>query len=291
MPPHGLGRLGEVRRPHADQFEGLVDSGEHRLVGASLRRTARSTSSAQMFSLPSQIGWHTASRSNRVSPQSSQYPLPPTRSTVNPAASTPNRHRRTLAAGTRMRRNRSPSGRRAAEAHSKPRADIAPEYTGVVVTKKESVSMDLTVTNGGRQDEDIEVTIPSVPKGWKARIRTYSFGITGVHVASDKSKSLTLKLDPEAETEAGKYVFPVKAVTQDGKLSATTQITVLVKEGEKDKEAAGSQYHHLLPGPEGPDGRQVRVLPRGGKQDGQGGHLQPERPGPRELGDQFQAHL
>jgi uncharacterized membrane protein len=113
-----------------------------------------------------------------------------------------------------------------------PRAiSIAAEYTGIVVFVGEKVSLDLTVTNGGRQDEDIDVTIPSVPKGWKAKISTYSFGITGVHVASDKSKSLTLKLEPDSGMEAGKYVFPVKAVTHDGKMTATSQITVLVKEG------------------------------------------------------------
>ncbi|MBN1103409.1 MAG: hypothetical protein JXL84_08370 [Deltaproteobacteria bacterium] len=138
-----------------------------------------------------------------------------------------------------------------------PRAiSIAAEYTGVVVTVGEKVSLDLTVTNGGRQNEDIEVTIPSVPKGWKARISTYSFGITGVHVSSDKSKSLTLKLDPEAGTGAGKYVFPVKAVTQDGKLSATSQVTVHVKEGEKDKDSTGINITTSYPVLKGPtDGK------------------------------------
>jgi uncharacterized membrane protein len=134
-----------------------------------------------------------------------------------------------------------------------PRAiSIAAEYTGVVVPVGEKVSLDLTVTNGGRQDEDIEVTIPSVPKGWKAKISTYSFGITGVHVASDKSKSLTLKLDPESGTEAGKYVFPIKAVTQDGKLSATSQVTVHVKEGEKDKDSSGINITTSYPVLKGP---------------------------------------
>lgn len=138
-----------------------------------------------------------------------------------------------------------------------PRAiSIAAEYTGIVVFVGEKVSLDLTVTNGGQQDEDVEVAIPSVPKGWKAKISTYSFGITGVHVDSDKSKSLTLKLDPETGTEAGKYVFPVKAVTRDGKLTATSQITVEVKEGEKEKEAAGVNITTSYPVLQGPtDGK------------------------------------
>jgi uncharacterized membrane protein len=134
-----------------------------------------------------------------------------------------------------------------------PRAiSIAPEYTGVVVSQGEGVSIDLNVTNGGRQDEDIDITLPSVPKGWKARIRTYSFGVTGIHVASDKAKSLTLKADPEEGLGPGKYVFSLKAQTGDGKLTSTGQLTVLVKEGEKDKEPKGLNITTSYPVLKGP---------------------------------------
>lgn len=134
-----------------------------------------------------------------------------------------------------------------------PRAiSIAPEYTGVVVSQGEGVSIDLNVTNGGRQDEVIDITLPSVPKGWKARIRTYSFGVTGIHVASDKSKSLTLKADPEEGLGPGKYVFSLKAQTGDGKLTSTGQLTVVVKEGEKDKEPKGLNITTSYPVLKGP---------------------------------------
>jgi uncharacterized membrane protein len=134
-----------------------------------------------------------------------------------------------------------------------PRAiSVAPEYTGVVVPKGESVSVDLNVTNGGRQDENIEVSLPSVPKGWKARIKTYSFGVTGVHVPSDKSKSLTLKIDPEEGTGPGKYLFSVKAQTLDGKLSSSSQLSVIVKEGEKEKKSEGLNITTSYPVLKGP---------------------------------------
>lgn len=134
-----------------------------------------------------------------------------------------------------------------------PRAiSIAPEYTGVITTKGESVSIDLTVTNGGRQDEDIDVNIPSPPKGWNARIKTYSFGVTGVHVPSDKTKSLTLKLDPEEGGTPGKYVFPITAHTLDGKMSASSQLVVTVKEGEKEKEDKGVNITTSYPVLKGP---------------------------------------
>ena len=134
-----------------------------------------------------------------------------------------------------------------------PRAiSIAPEYTGVIITKGEGVSIDVNVINGGSQAEAIEVSLPSTPKGWKARIKTYTFGVTGVHVESDKSKSLTLKIDPEEGTGPGKYLFPIKAQTLDGKLSASSQISVTVKEGEKEKEEAGVVITTSYPVLQGP---------------------------------------
>jgi uncharacterized membrane protein len=134
-----------------------------------------------------------------------------------------------------------------------PRAiSVSPEYTGVVVTKGESVSVDLSVTNGGRQDENIEISVPSVPKGWKARIKTYSFGVTGVFVPSDKTKSLTLKIDPEEGTGPGNYLFPIKAQSADGILSSASQISVLVKEGEKEKRSEGLNITTSYPVLKGP---------------------------------------
>lgn len=57
---------------------------------------------------------------------------------------------------------------------------VVPEYPSVVVPEEEDVSIDMVVRNGGRQGEMIELTIPSVPKGWKAWFKTYSFKIGGL---------------------------------------------------------------------------------------------------------------
>jgi uncharacterized membrane protein len=138
-----------------------------------------------------------------------------------------------------------------------PRAiSVAPEYTGIVVSKGENVSVDLNVVNGGQKDESIEITLPEVPKGWNARIKTYSFGITGVFVPSDKSKNLTLKLDPEEGVAPGKYIFPIRAQTQDGKLTSDTQLALTLKEGEKEKEDKGVNITTSYPVLKGPtDGK------------------------------------
>ena len=117
-----------------------------------------------------------------------------------------------------------------------PRAiSVAPEYTGIIVPKGEDVNIDLTVTNRGQRDESIEIALLSVPKGWKARIKTYSFGVTGVHVASDSTKSLTLKAEPDDGVAPGKYVFKIKAQTRDGKLTSLSELLVMVKEKEEEE--------------------------------------------------------
>ncbi len=129
---------------------------------------------------------------------------------------------------------------------------VAPEYTGIVVEEGEDVSIDITVTNGGRQDENIELTLPSVPKGWTARIKTYSFGVTGIYVGSDKSKPLTLKAEPDKGTGPGKYVFTIKAKTTDGRLTSSSQVTLMVKAKQEVKKAKGVNITTSYPVLQGP---------------------------------------
>jgi len=157
---------------------------------------------------------------------------------------------------------------------------VAPEYTSITVPEGEEVSIDLSVTNGGRQDEFIDLQLTQVPKGWKARIKTYSFDVSGIFVPSDKTKSLSLKAEAEEGTAPGKYVFGIKGQTQDGKLVSTSHVTIVLREKDKGKKIQRRQPRHLLPGASRADGCQVRVLRGSGEQDRQGQHFQPERQGP-----------
>jgi uncharacterized membrane protein len=129
---------------------------------------------------------------------------------------------------------------------------VAPEYTGVVAGEGEDVSVDLIVRNRGRSDEDINLTVASVPKGWEARIKTYSFDVTGVHVASDSSKTLTFKAEPGKEVGPGKYKFLIKGNTKDGKLTSSSQVIVTVKEKGKEKKSEGVEISTSYPVLEGP---------------------------------------
>jgi len=134
-----------------------------------------------------------------------------------------------------------------------PRAiEVAPEYTGVIVPVGEDVSIDLTVANKGRQDEFIELSVTEVPKGWTGRIKTYSFDVTGVYVASDKSKSLTLKAEPDEGTLPGKYAFGIKGQTQDGKLVSTSRVVITTTEKQEDKKSKGVNLNTSYPVLQGP---------------------------------------
>ena len=118
---------------------------------------------------------------------------------------------------------------------------VTPEYTGVIVSEDEGVSIDLIVTNQGRRDENISLSVTSIPKGWKAWIKTYSFGVTGVHVKSDTSKNLTLRAEPGEDAGPGKYTFGIQAHTEDGKLTSTGQVAITVKKEKKRKKQRASK--------------------------------------------------
>ena len=129
---------------------------------------------------------------------------------------------------------------------------VTPEYTGVIVSEDEGVSIDLIVTNRGRHDENILLSVTSVPKAWKAWIKTYSFGVTGVHVKSDTSKNLTLRAEPGEDAGPGQYTFGIQARTDDDKLTSAGQVLITVKKEKKEKKAEGVKITTSYPVLKGP---------------------------------------
>ena len=113
---------------------------------------------------------------------------------------------------------------------------VSPEYPGIIISQEEeNVSIDLDVTNRGSRDENIFVSLTSIPSGWKGRIKTYSFGVTGVHVKSDTSKNLTLRVEPESDLETGTYTFGIEAQTEDGEFKSTSQVIITVEEKKAEE--------------------------------------------------------
>jgi uncharacterized membrane protein len=129
---------------------------------------------------------------------------------------------------------------------------VTPEYTGVVVSKGDDISLDVTVTNRGRQDEDIELSLPSVPKGWKARLKTYNFGVTGVHVKSDDHKTITLKLEPEKEVVPGDYTFLIDATTRDKQFTSSGRVIVRMEKKVEEIKEKGINITTSYPVLQGP---------------------------------------
>jgi uncharacterized membrane protein len=120
---------------------------------------------------------------------------------------------------------------------------IYTEYSGVVVSKGETVKMDLTLENKGRTDETIDVKISTTPKGWKATLKGAAYSVTGMYVPNGKSRTLSLTLEPDKSVGPGTYDFQFDAQTADGKFTSTHKLTVTVQErmvGAEDLQATTS---------------------------------------------------
>jgi len=130
---------------------------------------------------------------------------------------------------------------------------MAAEYPGVEIAKDEDISLDIIFHNKGRKDEDVEVWIAEKPKGWQARIKTYRFTVTGIHVPSDEDKSLTFEANPEEGIKPGEYKFRINARTLDGnfRMSQTVTVKITADEG-KSKEPRGVKLSTSYPVIRGP---------------------------------------
>ena len=113
---------------------------------------------------------------------------------------------------------------------------MAPEYPGIVAPQGKEVSMDLTFINKGRTDETLDVKVAQKPDGWKAKIKTYRYTVTGVHVPADDKKSLTFEAIPDKDVPPGDYAFIVEAQTRDGRFKLSQKINVTVVGDQEGKE-------------------------------------------------------
>jgi uncharacterized membrane protein len=102
------------------------------------------------------------------------------------------------------------------------------EYSGVTVSRGETVRMELILDDKGRTDETIDVRTISVPKGWKVNLKGGNYGVSGMFVPSGKTKNLALTLEPDKSVGLGTYTFGFEAKTRDGKLTAHHDLIVTV---------------------------------------------------------------
>jgi uncharacterized membrane protein len=112
---------------------------------------------------------------------------------------------------------------------------VAFEYPGVVISSGDDATVDLIVKNKGRRDENISFKIVSSPSGWETKIKTYSFGISGVYMPEDEEKTVQFNAKPDKDTKPGTYSFRVTAQSEDGKLMASPTLRITLTEKEKAK--------------------------------------------------------
>jgi uncharacterized membrane protein len=111
--------------------------------------------------------------------------------------------------------------------------NMAAEYPGVEIPVDENVSMDLIFHNKGKSDEDVDVWISETPKGWKAKVKTYRYSVTGIHVPAGSDKTLTFEAEPGEDAAQGKYNFKINAKTRDGRFTMDQMISVTVVGAEE----------------------------------------------------------
>jgi uncharacterized membrane protein len=130
---------------------------------------------------------------------------------------------------------------------------MAVEYPGVVIAQEDDVSMDIIFHNKGRSDEDVDLQIAAIPAGWKANIKTYRYGVTGVHVPSNDDTTLTFEASPDENTLPGDYAFRILAQTRDGKFKMERTIRVTLKSTEEQAgDSTGVKVNTSYPVLQGP---------------------------------------
>lgn len=130
---------------------------------------------------------------------------------------------------------------------------MAVEYPGIEIPQDADVSMDLIFHNKGKSDENVNVWVAEKPEGWKVRVKTYRFTVSGVHVPSGNDKTLTFEAKPGKDVKPGEYKFRVEALTPDGKFKLAQDILVTVRSAEaKTEEDTGVKLTTSYPVIRGP---------------------------------------
>jgi uncharacterized membrane protein len=113
---------------------------------------------------------------------------------------------------------------------------MAFEYPGISIPQGEDVSMDLIFSNKGRSDENVLIQLSDAPLGWKVKVKTYRYQVSGVYVPSGEEKSLTFEASPGEGVQPGEYTFRVEARTPDGRFEMARELSVTVVGASEEKQ-------------------------------------------------------
>lgn len=129
---------------------------------------------------------------------------------------------------------------------------MSAEFPGVQVPPGQTVTMNLIFDNKGRTNENVDVSILSVPKGWKARLKTDQYTVTGVSVPWGEQKTIAFEAEPDKTVKTGDYTFDVQARTKDGQFKMDQSILVKVRERQGGAETRGVRLTTSYPVLRGP---------------------------------------
>ena len=130
---------------------------------------------------------------------------------------------------------------------------MAAEYPGIQVPLDENVSMDIIFHNKGKTDENVDIRLADIPQGWEARVKSYRYTVTGIHVPAGADKTLSFEAVPGKDVSPGNYEFRLEAQTDDGKFKMDQKIVVVVTAAEaKSEKDRGVQLTTSYPEIRGP---------------------------------------
>ncbi len=108
------------------------------------------------------------------------------------------------------------------------------QYTGVKIFPGDRFDMNLIFLNHGSRGESVNVWIDKAPKGWKASIESDLYEVTGIFVPPGREETLVLNVTSPDRVKPGRYLFVVRARTEDGKISLRKNISVVVMKEEQE---------------------------------------------------------
>ncbi|MEN3010692.1 MAG: NEW3 domain-containing protein [Candidatus Bipolaricaulaceae bacterium] len=137
------------------------------------------------------------------------------------------------------------------------------EYPTVVLSPDRELSLDVILRNTGVSSETVVLEVAG-PSGWNARFETSSYPVMqigAVYLLAEAEKPTTVrfKAKPPSGARAGTYTFTLTARTEDGKLSQSLPVRVVLQatptptDTEKETKLTLSVSYPSLENPAGKD--------------------------------------
>jgi len=127
---------------------------------------------------------------------------------------------------------------------------MALEYPGLEISPGQTINMNLIFHNAGKKTETLKVWVSSKPEGWRARLKSDLYTITGITVPWGEDKTVTLEAEPGKNVIPGEYKFVIEAKTDDEQFKMRELL--LVKVREPDKTSKGIRLSSSYPVLQGP---------------------------------------